>query len=175
MHATRELATLLRAGLTVDRAFSVLAEISDDGAVRAFLDEVLRSVRGGATLADALTLKGELLVAQQQWDAATAVFEEAVKARPNRVAARFALVSLYLQSGALDKASSQLEAINKLGRGGAQAVYFETLLAYRKKELPRAKELVLQLLKVAPDHAPSLMLAGMIEEDVEPGPFVVSG
>jgi general secretion pathway protein F len=55
MHATRELATLLRAGLTVDRAFSMLAEISDDDAVRAFLDDVLRSVRGGATLADALT------------------------------------------------------------------------------------------------------------------------
>ena len=54
MHATRELATLLRAGLTVDRALSALAEISDDDAVRAFLDDVLRSVRGGATLADAL-------------------------------------------------------------------------------------------------------------------------
>ena len=61
MHATRELATLLRAGLTVDRAFSVLAEISDDDAVRAFLDDVLRSVRGGATLADALTPHKESL------------------------------------------------------------------------------------------------------------------
>ena len=61
MHATRELATLLRAGLTVDRAFSVLAEISDDDAVRAFLDEVLRSVRGGATLADALVPHKESL------------------------------------------------------------------------------------------------------------------
>ena len=61
MHATRELATLLRAGLTVDRAFSVLAEISDDDAVRAFLDDVLRSVRRGATLADALTPHKESL------------------------------------------------------------------------------------------------------------------
>jgi general secretion pathway protein F len=63
MHATRELATLLRAGLTVDRAFSMLAEISDDDAVRAFLADVLRSVRGGATLADALTPHQESLPA----------------------------------------------------------------------------------------------------------------
>jgi general secretion pathway protein F len=63
MHATRELATLLRAGLTVDRAFSVLAEISDDDTVRAFLDDVLKSVRGGATLADALMPHKESLPA----------------------------------------------------------------------------------------------------------------
>lgn len=63
MHATRELATLLGAGLTVDRALSVLEEISDDDAVRGFLDSVLQSVRGGATLAEALMPHKESLPA----------------------------------------------------------------------------------------------------------------
>ena len=63
MHATRELATLLGAGLTVDRALSVLEEISDDDAVRGFLDSVLQSMRGGATLAEALMPHKESLPA----------------------------------------------------------------------------------------------------------------
>lgn len=51
---TRELATLLRAGLPVDRALSILAEISKDRNVQTFLDDVLKSIRGGSTLAGAL-------------------------------------------------------------------------------------------------------------------------
>jgi general secretion pathway protein F len=51
---TREVATLLRAGIPIDRALGILAEIASDGAVRAFLENILKSVRGGATLADAL-------------------------------------------------------------------------------------------------------------------------
>ncbi len=51
---TRELATLLRAGLPMDRALSVLAEIAKDRRLRAALEDVLKSVRGGSTLADAL-------------------------------------------------------------------------------------------------------------------------
>lgn len=51
---TRELATLLRAGMPIDRALSILAEIAKDGALRAVLEDVLKSVRSGSTLADAL-------------------------------------------------------------------------------------------------------------------------
>ena len=54
MLTTRELATLLKAGMPIDRALSVLAEIARDGAMRAFLEDVLKSVRSGSTLADAL-------------------------------------------------------------------------------------------------------------------------
>lgn len=51
---TRELATLLRAGLPIDRALSMLAEIAKEGRLRDFLEDVLKSVRAGSTLADAL-------------------------------------------------------------------------------------------------------------------------
>jgi general secretion pathway protein F len=51
---TRQLATLLHAGLPIDRALSVLAEIAKEQNLRAFLEDVLKSVRGGSALADAL-------------------------------------------------------------------------------------------------------------------------
>lgn len=51
---TRELATLLRAGLPVDRALSTLVEITQDKSMRVLLEDVLKAIRGGSTLASAL-------------------------------------------------------------------------------------------------------------------------
>ena len=51
---TRELATLLQAGLPLDRALTILAGLSRPGAVRTLLEDVREKVLGGATLADAL-------------------------------------------------------------------------------------------------------------------------
>lgn len=51
---TRELATLLKAGLPIDRALSILLEIAKEKSIRVLLEDVLRSIRGGSTLAGAL-------------------------------------------------------------------------------------------------------------------------
>src|SRR5262249_59372742 len=51
---TRDLATLLQAGLPLDRALSICADISAEGPRRRFLRAVLEAVRGGSTLADAI-------------------------------------------------------------------------------------------------------------------------
>ena len=51
---TRELATLLNAGLALERALDVLAGITEDQAVRALLLRVRDAVRGGATLSAAM-------------------------------------------------------------------------------------------------------------------------
>ena len=52
--ATRELATLLRAGLPLERALSILVEITQDKSMRSLLEDVLKAIRGGSTLASAL-------------------------------------------------------------------------------------------------------------------------
>ena len=51
---TRELATLLQAGLPLDRAMSVMLDLAPAGPVRDLVEEAREKVRGGATLADAL-------------------------------------------------------------------------------------------------------------------------
>ena len=53
-NATRELATLLRAGLPLDRALSILATLSETEAMKLLMEEVREQVKGGATLADAM-------------------------------------------------------------------------------------------------------------------------
>ncbi len=50
----RELATLLQAGLPLDRALTVMADLGPEGARKGVLLDVLEAVRGGVTLADAM-------------------------------------------------------------------------------------------------------------------------
>jgi general secretion pathway protein F len=51
---TQQLATLLEAGLPLDRVLAIQAELAPNPHLRALMDDVLRSVRGGTSLADAL-------------------------------------------------------------------------------------------------------------------------
>jgi len=51
---TQQLATLVEAGLPLDRALAIQAELAPTPRLRAIMADVLRSVQGGATLADAL-------------------------------------------------------------------------------------------------------------------------
>jgi general secretion pathway protein F len=51
---TQQLATLLEAGLPLDRALGIQAELAPSARLRVIMGDVLRSVRGGTSLADAL-------------------------------------------------------------------------------------------------------------------------
>lgn len=51
---TRELGTLLRAGIPLDRALAILASLSEGDRQKNLLEEVRQQVKGGATLADAM-------------------------------------------------------------------------------------------------------------------------
>ncbi len=55
---TRELSVLLEAGLTLDRALSILASLSSAAGLRGVVERVLERVRGGTSLADALEVEG---------------------------------------------------------------------------------------------------------------------
>jgi general secretion pathway protein F len=51
---TRELATLLKAGLPLDRSLALTLEMAEHTAVRKFIERLLQAVRGGLSLAQAL-------------------------------------------------------------------------------------------------------------------------
>src|SRR5579871_504280 len=54
LYFTQELATLLEAGLPLDRALSIAAELSERPAFRTVIQEILRELKGGKSLTDAL-------------------------------------------------------------------------------------------------------------------------
>ena len=51
---TREMATLLNAGLPLDRALSLILEMTEHAAIRKFIERLQQGVRGGASLTQAL-------------------------------------------------------------------------------------------------------------------------
>src|SRR5271156_5440869 len=53
---TQELSTLLSAGIPVDRALSITAELNDRASFRSLVQNVLRVLKGGKTLADSLAV-----------------------------------------------------------------------------------------------------------------------
>lgn len=60
---TRELSTLLSAGLPLDRALGLLRDLANRAATAEILDEVLKRLRGGASFADALELRSDVFPA----------------------------------------------------------------------------------------------------------------
>ncbi|MBI2816742.1 MAG: type II secretion system F family protein [Acidobacteria bacterium] len=55
---TQELATLLNAGVPVDRALTICSELTESNALRGIVSDILRRVRSGKSLADALEAQG---------------------------------------------------------------------------------------------------------------------
>jgi len=56
---TQEIATLLSAGVPLDRALSITAELSERPEFRAVVDDVLRALKGGRSFADSLAVRKE--------------------------------------------------------------------------------------------------------------------
>ncbi len=112
---------------------------------------------------EAYLLKARLLVADNQRDAAVSLLQKAVEAQPDYLAARYDLVSLLIAKGDLDLASAQVGAIRKVSKQDGRAYYFEAFIAARRGDLAAAREAIQQVLKAAPGHVPSLVLAGEIE------------
>jgi general secretion pathway protein F len=56
---TRELATLLHAGLPIDHALKILEELTSHAPVKALVTDIYSRVQGGATLSNAMEAQGE--------------------------------------------------------------------------------------------------------------------
>jgi putative PEP-CTERM system TPR-repeat lipoprotein len=114
-------------------------------------------------LADALVVKADAVLGKGDREGAKALLRQALQADPNSLPARFELISIAIDQGAHPEAATEIEAARKVARGDARVVYFDGLLAYRKGDLDKARDRALQILKNAPDHVPTLVLAGAIE------------
>jgi cellulose synthase operon protein C len=112
---------------------------------------------------DALALKSELLVAQNQVEPAKQVLGQLIQAQPTNAQARFALVSLLIDGKSFDQARTELDAMKKAVPQDVRSRYLEALLEFRQGEPAKAKAAILQVLRVAPEDAQSHLLAGAIE------------
>jgi putative PEP-CTERM system TPR-repeat lipoprotein len=112
--------------------------------------------------ADAWILQYGLRLAKGDRAGARASLEKAVEADPASLQARFTLIQTLISTGDLDGAAGHLEAVRKMSND-LRVTYFDSLIAYGRKDLTKAREFAHRILKAAPDNVPTLVLAGAIE------------
>ena len=117
-------------------------------------------------------LKAEIHSARKEPDAAIAAMREVIKTQPLNAAARFSLGMMLIDARKFDEAATEIEAMKKALPQDVRSRYLEALLAFQQRLPAKAREPLQLVLKVAPDHGPSLVLAGAIEYQL--GAFVAA-
>lgn len=110
---------------------------------------------------EALLLKADVLVFQQRHDEAEKALRAAVVAAPKQSDTRLALIVHVLRRGALGKADAEVAAMEQAMPRNPATYYAKAMVLNEAKKYPAAKQAALQVLKAAPEHVPSLILAGI--------------
>jgi putative PEP-CTERM system TPR-repeat lipoprotein len=123
-------------------------------------DEVIAT---SPNAAEAFVLKADLLSAESRPAEARKALEDAVKADGTFLPARKVLVEMLIRDRAFDEAAAQIAAARKSVARDLSLVYLEGALAFEMDDLQKARDSTAQVLKYAPDHVPTLVLAGAVE------------
>jgi len=125
------------------------------------LSRVERVLGAAPDSVPALLLKAELLEQQSQHDAAASAYRAAVAAAPSQLGPRLSLIMHLLNVGTPEKAGAEVAAMEAAAPRDPRMLYAKALVLVRQQQFPAAKQAVLQVLKAAPEHVPSLTLAGI--------------
>ena len=124
----------------------------------ALVDKALATSPGHT---EALLLKAQLLTLQGNDDGAEKAYRAAIEAAPGQSTPRLALVTHLLRTASLDKAAAEAAAMEKALPKNPHTLFANALVLAQQKKFDEAKQAILQVLRVAPEHVPSLTLAGM--------------
>lgn len=128
------------------------------------LAQVERAIKANPASARPLLAKADLLRSSNGEPAEImAVYREALRLQPDSMPAHVGVVELLLRQRDFDGMRKQIADMDKAQPNSLQGRYYKALLAYEQRDLKAAHEMSQQLLKVAPQHAPFLQLAGMVE------------
>ncbi len=134
-----------------------------DGKYDEALAEVEKIIAASPKLARAYGFKSDLMLVKGDRAGSRKALEAAVEADPDFLPARLSLISMLTDDGEYDAAGKLLEGARKLAKGDLRLYYLDASLAFRRGDVTRAREQVQQVLKLAPEHVPSLVLAGAID------------
>ncbi len=96
-------------------------------------------------------------------DEARKGYEQAIKLRPTHRSAYIEKAYIEIGEGKYDVAEADLKTARKYAPGNLMITYVQALLDARQEKLQPALDGVTKVLGVAPDHMPSLLLAGQLE------------
>lgn len=115
---------------------------------------------------EAWQLKGDILHAQGHPAESLAAYRKALEIKPDLLAAHSSLISRTLETGDIDAAGKQLEAMKKVAPAHPLTRYLQAQISYRQKDFKAAQEAAQDYLKLVPDNTLGLQLAGAIEYEL---------
>ena len=111
---------------------------------------------------EAWMMKGDLDRALRRGDP-VADYSKVIELQPDNLQAILNLISLHVAAGKYDEADRLMAVARKVAPRSPMVKYSQALIDFRKKNYPAARDAVLEVLKVAPNHLPSILLAGTVE------------
>ncbi|NOZ52965.1 MAG: PEP-CTERM system TPR-repeat protein PrsT [Gammaproteobacteria bacterium] len=127
---------------------------------KTFLNTVIEHEPSSST---AWTALGEIERRQGNFETAEKNLQQAIKFNASNMAAQLGLATIAISVGEFDKSLAKLDEIDRLVRNPPMmASYIRAMAYYNKKDLVETKKALEKVLRVAPNHIPSLQLMGEI-------------
>ena len=137
----------------------ILAARGDAAAAGKEVDEILAK---DPKQSEALTLKGDLARARGATQEAIDAYLAAIKENPRVFLARLNLAGTYVAAGQLDLAQAQVDELKKVSPKHPGVTYMDALIAFTKKDYPRANDAIGVAINGAPTSGMAQVLAGAI-------------
>jgi len=131
-----------------------------DGDAAQALATVDKALAASPDNVEALALKADLLAFQKD-ERAEELYRSAVQAAPHQVGVRVSLIAYLLQQREIEKAAAAVDALERAAPKDPRSAFSKARLLMEQHNYVGARETILQVLKVAPEHVPSLTLAGV--------------
>jgi putative PEP-CTERM system TPR-repeat lipoprotein len=111
-----------------------------------------------AKFVDALFLKGQILQTEGKNNEALQTYQQIVSAKPGDFLANLSIAELKLQVNDLAAAEQAILTAEKSEPNSLLLKYLHARLSLMKKDFKKANEYLQQVLRVAPEHLPSVIL-----------------
>jgi putative PEP-CTERM system TPR-repeat lipoprotein len=111
---------------------------------------------------DALLFRAELLRAQGQAPQAFAIYDKVLALQPQHRSAHIEKAYTAIGLQRYDMAQAELNAASKLAPGSVLVAYTQALLDFSRGRMQASHDSLLKVLRVAPEHMPSVLLAGVV-------------
>lgn len=109
---------------------------------------------------DVRLFKADLLRAQGKNDEALTAYAQVIQLKPDNVSAHISKATIEIGLRNLDNARASIDAARKVAPGALMVNYTQALLDFSQGNHTAALDTIQQVLSVAPEHLPSVLLAG---------------
>ena len=144
---------------------AVLAVNDKDAQGAAVLIE--QAIKSDPRSVEAWRFKGEMLRYEGKWDEADACFDKVLSIRPDDRAAYLQKATLAIAAHKFALAGQHLQAARKRAPTNLMVTYTQALLDVSQGKNEAARTGLLEVLKQAPEHLPSILLAGVVEYNLD--------